>query len=164
MRSALDEFVQLGRTRFLERYKPRGNSQLLLRQAVQEYMLRESGVVQGIVDALEDVKAPSQKTYAAVLVDPPPLEAFTAPDTTHPRTRLPRKIDFAGRDEANRTLGRAGEQWVLGYEQQRLIDTDHADLYARIDWVSDRVGDGAGYDILSFDAANTLGSRERGCP
>ena len=41
---------------------------------------------------------------------------------------------------------------MLGYEQQRLIDTDHADLYAKIDWVSDRLGDGTGFDILSYDA------------
>jgi len=139
---------------YISGYKPRGNSQLLLRKAVQEYVLRESGAVQGIVDALEDVKLPGQKTYSAVLVDPPPIETFTASDTTQPRTRLPRKIDFASRDEVNRKLGRAGEQWVLGYEQQRLVDSDQADLYAKIDWVSDRLGDGAGFDILSFDAVD----------
>lgn len=120
----------------------------------QEYVLRESGTVQGIVDALEDVKSPSQKTYSAVLVDPPPLETFTVSERMQPRTRLPRKIDFASRDEVNRKWGRAGEQWVLGYEQQRLVENERADLYAKIDWVSDRLGDGAGFDILSYDTVD----------
>ncbi|MGS7532202.1 hypothetical protein ACVMKR_26545, partial [Escherichia coli] len=48
------------------------------------------------------------------------------------------------RDEANRKLGRAGEQWVIGYEQQRLTELGHPELFQRLDWVSDTQGDGAG--------------------
>jgi hypothetical protein len=65
--------------------------------------------------------------------------------------RLPRKVDFAARDELNRKLGRTGEQWVLGFEQQRLQDAGLPELFQKVDWVSDRLGDGAGYDILSYD-------------
>ena len=67
--------------------------------------------------------------------------------------RLPRKVDFAARDESNRKLGRAGEQWVLDFEHQRLVDANHPELFQRVDWVSDRLGDGAGYDILSYESA-----------
>ncbi|MCV5934814.1 DUF3883 domain-containing protein, partial [Escherichia coli] len=67
------------------------------------------------------------------------------------RQRLPRKFDYAARDEANRKLGRAGEQWVIGYEQQRLTELGHPELFQRLDWVSDTQGDGAGFDILSFE-------------
>ena len=65
--------------------------------------------------------------------------------------RLPRKIDFASRDEANRTLGRAGEQWVVAYEHERLVTSGLPELVQRLDWIADRLGDGAGYDILSYD-------------
>jgi hypothetical protein len=60
-------------------------------------------------------------------------------------------VDFASRDESNRKLGRAGEQWVIEFEHRRLIDCGLAELFHRLDWVSDRLGDGAGYDILSYD-------------
>jgi hypothetical protein len=73
-------------------------------------------------------------------------------DTPNARVRLPRKVDFAARDESNRRLGRAGEQWVLDFEHQRMIDAGQGDLFQRVDWVSDRLGDGAGFDILSYDS------------
>jgi hypothetical protein len=49
------------------------------------------------------------------------------------RQRLPRKLDYAARDEANRKLGRAGEQWVIGYEQLRLTEQSHPELFQRLD-------------------------------
>lgn len=107
-----------------------------------------------MVDALEEVKIPAEKQFRAVLVDAPAIELVVQLQSKAPRVRLPRKIDFASRDEANRQLGRAGEQWVLGYEQQRLQDAGQAELFQRLDWVSDRLGDGAGYDILSYDATD----------
>ena len=30
---------------------------------------------------------------------------------------MPRKVDVAAQDQANRKLGRAGEQWVIEFEQ-----------------------------------------------
>lgn len=35
-----------------------------------------------------------------------------------------------------------------------MQNTGRAELFQRIDWVSDRLGNGAGYDILSYDAAD----------
>lgn len=137
---------------FIPGYKPRGNSQLLLRKAVQKYILDQAGLVSQVVDALEEVKTPANRQFNAVLVDAPAMSTVVQLQTSVPRIRLPRKIDFAARDESNRTLGRTGEQWVLGFEQQRLHDAGLPELFQRVDWVSDRLGDGAGYDILSYDA------------
>lgn len=139
---------------FISGYKPRGNSQLLLRKAVQKFVLDKGDLVRQVVDALEEVKAPAEKQFRAVLVDAPAIELVAHLQSVAPRIRLPRKIDFAARDEANRLLGRNGEQWVLGFEQQRLQDAGRAELFQRVDWVSDRLGDGAGYDILSYDATD----------
>ncbi|WP_177336028.1 DUF3883 domain-containing protein [Pseudomonas sp. NBRC 111134] len=138
---------------FIQGYKPRGNSQLLLRKAVQDYVLRHSTDVGKIVDALEEVKTPAQKTYSAVLIESPVMEErqkLVVP--THPRQRLPRKLDHAARDEANRKLGRLGEDWVIGYEQHRLTEIGHPELFQRLEWISETQGDGAGYDILSFES------------
>jgi hypothetical protein len=136
---------------FINGYKPRGNSQLLLRKSVQAYVLKQQHAVAAIVDALEEVKLPSQKTYLAALVDAPKREAVVQSPSKVRGSRMPRKFDFAARDEANRKLGRAGEQWVIEFEQQRLTDLGRAELFQQLDWVSDTQGDGAGFDILSFE-------------
>jgi len=137
---------------FIAGYKPRGNSQLLLRQAVQDFVLKQGDVVQDVVDALEEVKTPGQRTFAAVLREPPPLEEVIKTTEGLRRARLPRKVDYASRDEVNRNLGRAGEHWTLAYEQHRLTELGRPELFQQVSWVSDRLGDGAGYDILSFEA------------
>lgn len=132
-------------------YKPRGNSQLLLRKSVQAYVLKHQHAVAAIVDALEEVKLPSEKTCLAALVDAPKREAVVQSPSKVRGSRMPRKFDFAARNEANRKLGRAGEQWVIEFEQQRLTDLGGAELFQQLDWVSDTQGDGAGFDILSFE-------------
>ena len=53
----------------------------------------------------------------------------------------------------NRSLGKAGEQFVVELERRQLIDADRSDLARKVRWVSVEDGDGAGYDVLSFDAA-----------
>ncbi len=139
---------------FIPGYKPRSNAQLLLRKSVQKFVLEHADLVRKVVDALEDVKTPSEQKFKAVVVDPPPLETVARLESAAPRVRLPRKVDFAARDESNRTLGRAGEQWVLDFEHQRLVEANLSELVQGVDWVSDRLGDGAGYDILSFESAS----------
>lgn len=139
---------------FIQGYKPRGNSQLLLRKAVQKYVLDNPEAIRQVVDAFEEVQAPGQKTFRAIVVQPPPVELVARSEASQPRVRLPRKVDFAARDESNRRLGRAGEQWALEFEHKRLVDAGMSELFGRVDWVADRLGDGAGYDILSYDSAS----------
>ncbi|HVW64724.1 MAG TPA: DUF3883 domain-containing protein [Nitrosospira sp.] len=137
---------------FIPGYKPRSNAQLLLRKAVQKFVLDHSDIVKQIVDALEEVKIPTEKTFKAVIVEPPPIQTVSRVQSNEPRFRLPRKIDFTYRDEVNRRLGRSGEKWVIEFEHKRLIEVGLAQLFHLVDWVSDRQGDGAGYDILSYSA------------
>ena len=65
--------------------------------------------------------------------------------------RIARKSDVAGRDERNRVLGRAGEERVLAYERSVLRAAGRDDLARTVRWVSEEYGDGAGYDIVSFE-------------
>lgn len=137
---------------FIRGYKPRGNFQALLREVVLEHLQKDQSVMQGIVDALQEQVTPGNRTYKGVLIDTPKPEATPAPQK---RLRLPRKLDYAARDERNRNLGFNGESWVVGFEENRLRSEDRPDLTDRIDWVSQRCGDGTGYDILSFEANET---------
>lgn len=82
-----------------------------------------------------------------------PVPSVTGSDTFRPEdlVRLIRKFDPARRDHRNRVLGRLGEQRVLAHEIARLTGAGRMDLAKRVEWTADTRGDGAGYDIRSFE-------------
>ena len=67
--------------------------------------------------------------------------------------RAPRlgKRDHLAIEAANRALGAAGERFVLEYERSRLRRMGESTLARRVEHVTGTRGDGAGYDILSFE-------------
>lgn len=76
--------------------------------------------------------------------EPPPVDAkFMA--------SIARKYDVAERDARNRSLGRAGEERVLEHEKMVLHGAGRGDLAEKVRWTSVEDGDGAGYDIWSFE-------------
>jgi hypothetical protein len=81
---------------------------------------------------------------------PPPL--LPASPRKADIERLVRKFNPVERDFRNRKLGHDGEELVFHHERQRLRQLDRPDLAKKIRWISEELGDGAGYDILSFDA------------
>lgn len=105
---------------FISGYKPRGNSQLLLRKAVQKFILDKADLVSHVVDALEDVKSPVDMQFRAVVVDAPAMSTVLQLVPSAPKIRLPRKVDYAARDESNRTLGRT----AFGQSNCLTRDTD----------------------------------------
>jgi hypothetical protein len=87
------------------------------------------------------------------LVVAPPVIPPTDADDDEEKSQVARKVDFAKREANNRNLGRCGEEWVLSFERARLCEAGRSDLAELIDWVSDRRGDGLGYDIVSFEVS-----------
>jgi hypothetical protein len=51
----------------------------------------------------------------------------------------------------NRALGSAGEEFVVDLERRRLAEAHRPELARCVRWVAREEGDGAGYDVLSFD-------------
>jgi hypothetical protein len=68
--------------------------------------------------------------------------------------QVARHVDFAAMEARNRSLGAAGERWVLDFERQRLAAAGRGDLAKRVIHASHDEGDGLGYDIRSFDAGS----------
>lgn len=87
---------------------------------------------------------------STLFIEPPPplVEAAPRPAALE---RLVRKYDPALRDLRNRALGRAGEALVFDFERERLKRTGRDDLARKVRWVAEEDGDGAGYDIRSYD-------------
>ena len=87
-------------------------------------------------------------------VDPfvrPPLFKPDIDPRLEPIRLLARKFDPVTRDARNRSLGMKGEAFVMEVEERRLFAAGRKDLMQELRWVSDLDGDGAGYDVLSFD-------------
>lgn len=89
---------------------------------------------------------------AILWIGPPPTHSNAPPpNELEQMTAIALKYDVAERDARNRALGRAGEERILTHERASLLAAGRTDLAERIRWVSQVDGDGAGYDILSFD-------------
>jgi hypothetical protein len=88
---------------------------------------------------------------ASIFVERPALAPKA--DRSKRLEKLIRKFDPVERDHANRKLGKAGEEFVFKLEQETLLSSKRADLAKQVRWISAEEGDGAGYDILSFDPA-----------
>ncbi|MEA5162471.1 DUF3883 domain-containing protein [Cereibacter johrii] len=69
--------------------------------------------------------------------------------------RLARKFDPALRDLKNRKIGLRGEEIVFHSERARLSAAGKPELAKMVKWVSQEEGDGAGYDIRSFETDGT---------
>lgn len=123
-------------------YKPKRNYQNAIFDAIDRYLTTHP-------NAVERVEHPSPPE--------PSINVFVPkPDRSHreqvPRRleRLIRKFDPVERDHRNRSLGKAGEEFVVGVERRKLTEADRSDLAGRVRWIAVEEGDGAGYDVLSF--------------
>ncbi len=139
---------------YIDGYKPRGNYQRLLLDGIEGYLTKHPGLLEELWQSpLFDspVQEPRVANWDGLFVDPPeprPLPADAKPWTM----RRLRKVDFVRRDAENRRLGELGERLVVLAERQRLQQAGRDDLAERVEWVAHDWGDGAGFDVLSFDA------------
>ena len=125
-------------------YKPRAHFQRSIINAIDRYICLHPAVLRP--EALASGLAEQYQLF----IEPPPR---LGPKIERPEEirRLVRKFDPAERDFLNRQLGNSGEELIFKFEQQRLRQMDRPDLARKVRWVSQEEGDGAGYDILSFD-------------
>jgi hypothetical protein len=130
---------------WIQGYKPKRNYQNAIFGAIDRYLTANGdevpSVAQPVVQSIEVgqfVEAPARRDDAHI---PPQLE------------RLVRKFDPVARDHRNRALGKAGEAFVVDLERHRLTEAERPDLAQKIRWVAAEDGDGAGYDIRSYDVS-----------
>lgn len=143
---------------WLSGYVPASNFQIGLAHAVQRWLDRNEGWVNrlptdrpaaGASEALPHPAPPG--TARLPLMTPPTLSNLPPPKDLEKKLRIAQQFDVAGRDERNRALGKAGEERVLAHERAVLLEAGRDDLAEQVRWVSQEEGDGAGYDIASFD-------------
>jgi hypothetical protein len=125
-------------------YKPKRNYQASIFGAIDRYLSSNQDVVYEQLPP----KVLAVADDGAAFVDAPQLELPSV--RPWQLERLVRKFDPVERDLRNRSLGRAGEEFVLEIEKKKLEKFERPDLLKKIRWISED-DDGAGYDILSFE-------------
>jgi hypothetical protein len=134
-------------------YKPRANFQNALIAAIDNHLSADTILMP---DRLA-VEHQALAEPGVLFFEQPPVMTGANSDRPEPLKRLARKFDPATRDSRNRALGLLGEKTIFNFERKRLVDEDRPDLSSQVKWVSQEDGDGAGFDILSFD----ISGRER---
>lgn len=127
-------------------YKPKFNFQNAIIDAIDRHLSARPAFA-----LPEFVETPGLMEIGSLTLEAPPLLDPSTPRATPRLERLVRKFDPSERDFRNRALGKAGEALVFDFERARLAAIDRADLARKVRWVSQEDGDGAGYDIHSFD-------------
>jgi len=126
-------------------YRPRENFQKAIFPAIDRYLVKHPEVLKppamrGVLRSPDD----------SIFIEPPPVVELPE-KVNKDLQRLVRKYDPATRDQHNRSLGDAGERFVVGVEIQRLKAAKRGDLAEKVRWVAKEDGDGAGYDVHSFE-------------
>ncbi|BBK36688.1 hypothetical protein STAQ_17660 [Allostella sp. ATCC 35155] len=133
-------------------YKPAFNFQESLIAAVVRWLTQHPDWLARTARSDVGRPSPGLREEGVLWIGPPPTHSNAPPPNELDRmTKLAHRYDVAARDTANRALGRAGEERVLAHERASLLAAGRTDLARQIRWVSEVDGDGAGYDIRSFD-------------
>jgi hypothetical protein len=128
-------------------YKPKRNYQNAIFDAIDRYLTRNPTILEPAASPLAPSPLPAE-----VFVAPPILTSADEPIPERLQ-RLVQKFDPVERDHRNRALGKAGEAFVVDLERRQLTEAARSDLGRRVRWIAAEDGDGAGYDVLSFNPA-----------
>jgi hypothetical protein len=133
-------------------YKPRPNFQreglvdVVAEQVAHLPLLDKAAEL--AVDRPADV--PESVAFNAMLTVPPQRQ-YRVQEARPDYVRRGVKRDYFERESRNRSLGTAGERFIVQYEQWRLVQLGSGQLADRVEHVAETQGDGLGYDVLSFE-------------
>lgn len=141
---------------FIPGYKPARNYQRLLFQVVAD-RIRQAPQLDRLAIAAAELPAvlPSNPNYSLALVEAPRLRSLKEPKA------LPNldqyfaayKRDYVAREARNRSLGKAGEEYVVQFERWRLTAGGFGKFADKVERVSETRGDGLGFDVLSSESS-----------
>jgi hypothetical protein len=132
---------------YIRGYKPRSNYQAALTAEIQRRLEAAPQLLRTLktgTDASPPLDSRLQRTAA------PAPSAPTAASSAR-ASRKGRHPDYGLLQEENRCRGAQGEELVADYERTWLRRHGRNDLASRVQWTARDIGDGLGYDVLSFD-------------
>ena len=137
---------------YIRGYQPRSNYQALLVKVAQEQVSSKETLDHAALAAVQQPAiAPIQTDFSSVKADAPKRQ-HQAKEAMNPLLFRAVKRDYLEREAQNRSLGLAGEAFVVQFEHWRLAQMGKTRLADRVEHVSVSRGDGLGYDVLSFES------------
>ena len=137
---------------YISGYKPRSNYQGLLFEVVADQLAADTKLQNvAAADADRPIVVPEVDEILSVLTTPPSPQPRKLNTREPVQRRKTYAVNYLEREAHNRSLGMAGELFVLNFERARLASKGREVLAGKIEHTSHKEGDGAGYDILSFE-------------
>lgn len=140
----------------IDGYKPRWNYQHdLLHAVIGDVIARRPNLIGAVERTVEQVPGDLDLTDILSIFDDAPPQKEPAYLNVSESSDLPKiaKTNFLELEANNRSVGLAGEELVIKFEKARLISLNLEKFADRIEHVSVEKGDGAGFDIRSFDVS-----------
>ncbi len=141
---------------YIAGYKPRSNYQSLLHDVVSERLLSDGQLLNvAAADADRPIVVPEVKDILGVLTMPPSIQPRVHEPGRGSLQATPASIsvNYLEREARNRSLGTAGELFVLNYERARLIYLGKDRLADKVEHTSQTRGDAPG---LTFSLLRRL--------
>ena len=138
-------------------YKRRMNYQRLLAEVVAERIGSATGLLEAVRQSAEAAEPrPTIVDYLVRLEEPPTPTAKrectrSAREVDEILSRVRPPVDYLEREARNASRGRAGEEFVVSFERERLARLGADSLAERVEHVAVTRGDGLGFDVRSFD-------------
>lgn len=137
---------------YIDGYKPRGNYQALLVDAVEaQVMANDELQVAAQAAVLRPATAANPADLANIWVPMPKPARVKETAASYPPIFSASRRDYLAQEARNRSLGRAGELFVVELEARRLHVAGRKALADRVEHVARTQGDGPGFDVLSFE-------------
>lgn len=135
---------------YISGYKPRSNYQGLLEDVLAEQLASTPSLHEmAAADADRPIVVPEVDDILAVLTSAPACNPH-ASAAREPRS-IPWTTNYIEREARNRSLGHAGELFVINFEKARLSLAGRESLADRVEHTSQVRGDQEGYDVLSYE-------------
>lgn len=138
---------------YIEGYKPRGNYQTLLMDALEEQLATHVTLHEAVQAAvLRPALVAADNISESVWVSAPKVTAkISETAAVYAPNFRPAHRDYLAQEARNRSLGRAGELFVVELEARRLHAAGKNALSKRVEHAAASQGDGLGFDVLSFE-------------
>jgi hypothetical protein len=136
---------------YIDGYKPRTNFQGSLQEAILTYINDEPEQIRAIVTLESSAIAdkPNARAFSIDTIEVPPPTSLSRILSALPHAS--RAVDWPTLSAHRNALGEQGETFVLELERRYLHQNNRTDLAEKLEWTSHVRGDGAGFDISSFD-------------
>ena len=139
---------------YIDGYKPLPRYQGLLREVIEQRLSGTNELNQSVAESVQaQVKSvPPIRNLNTIQVPPPKRKEVKSlvEDASRRKTTFVQR-NYVEAEANNRSIGLAGEEFILRYEHERLWREGKRKLAEQIEHVSKSKGDFMGFDILSFD-------------